>query len=263
MRQEVVDLVSYVYQSGRPVQDLLTSNVALARNAELMKVYGQTVAAPQSFNESSAVRLPATERAGLATRAGFIMNSGESERPVIRGLQVMGDLLCSEVKGQVPSDAATTPLPTGLFTTREKYDQVTAGPACIGCHAQINPVGNAFAEYNAFGGFQRNEPIFVNGAFRQDLPTNARVNLQASVQEDVVVEGGVAFSRWMSTSAHFRACMTKKYQTYSQRLSALPTSNNSCDMSRMAEIVRNNGSLSDFLRVPAVNTKFRRRNLGL
>lgn len=261
MRQEILDLVTYLNQNGRPVQDLLTSNVATARNADLMRVYGQTTAAPTTFNETSAVRLPAEERAGIATRAGYLYNSTDTERPVVRGLHVMDDFLCSEVKGQIPPQASMTVIPSGILTTREKYEQATASSSCTGCHAQINPIGNAFAKYNAFGGFQVNEPIFVDGVFRQTLPVSSRVSLQAALQENVTVEDGVEFSRWMATSAHFRACLTKKYHTYVQRLNAMPTATNSCDMSRMSEIIRNNGSLTDFFRAPAVDSRFRRRTL--
>ena len=262
MRQELIDFVGYLYREGRPVQDLLTSNVSVARHPDLMKIYGQATAAPATFGESSAVRLPATERAGITTRAGYLINSGDSERPVMRGLHVMSDFLCAEVKGRIPAEAAMAVIPTGLLTTREKYDQLTSSSSCTGCHSQINPVGNAFAQYNAFGGYQPSEPIFVDGTYRQDLPTNSRVNLQASLQENISVEGGAEFSQWIAQSSHFRACFSRQYQAYSQRLSALPTSNNSCDMRRMSEIIRNNGSLSDFMRAPAADPRFRRRTLG-
>lgn len=261
MRQELIDFVSYLYQGGRPVQELMTSNVALARQPDLMRIYGQTTAAPATFNEATAVRLPAEQRAGLATRAGYLYNSGESERPVIRGLHVLSDFLCTEVKGQVPAEAAMTAIPTGLFTTRAKYDQVTAGSACIGCHSQINPVGNAFANYNAFGAFQLSEPIFVDNVYHQDLPVDSRVNLLASVQQDVTVAGGIEFSQWMATSTHFQSCFSRHYQTYTQRLSTMTAATNSCDMRRMAEVIRNNGSLVDFMRAPAVDARFRRRTL--
>ena len=262
MRQELIDFVGYLYKEGRPVQDLLTSNVSVARHPDLMKIYGQTTAAPGTFGESTAVRLPATERGGITTRAGYLINAGESERPVMRGLHVMSDFLCAEVKGRIPAEAASAVIPAGLLTTREKYDQVTSSSSCTGCHSQINPVGNAFAQYNAFGGFQRSEPIFVDGTYRQDLPTNSRVNLQASLQENVSVDGGAEFSQWIAQSSHFRACFSRQYQAYSQRLPALPTSNNSCDMRRMSEIIRNNGSLADFMRAPAADPRFRRRTLG-
>lgn len=262
MRQELLDLVSYLYRDGRPVQELMTSNVALARQADLMRVYGQSTPAPASFNEASAVRLPASQRAGLATRAGYLYHAGDSERPVVRGLHVMADFLCTEVKGAAPAGAASTPIPSGLFTTREKYDQITSSSTCIGCHSQINPIGNAFAHYNAFGGFQLSEPIFVDGVYRQNLPVNSQVNLQASLQDNVNLDGGVAFSQWIASSSHFRSCFSKKYQTYTQRLAIMPTATASCDMRRMSEVIRNNGSLADFMRAPAVDARFRRRTLG-
>ena len=261
MRQELLDFVTYIYQAGRPVQDLITSNVSLARQADLMRIYGQTTAAPATFNETTAVRLPAAERAGIMTRAGYLYYSGESERPVIRGVHVMADFLCAEVKGQVPAEAAMTPIPEGLFTTREKYEQITSSSSCSGCHSQINPVGNAFSSYNAFGGYQAMEPVFVNGTFRQNLATDARVNLQATLHENVTVQGGVEFSQWIARSNHFRACFSRQYQAYTQRLSTLPTATNSCDMQRMSEVISNNGSLVDFLRAPATGVEFRRRNL--
>lgn len=261
MRQELIDFTTYLYQAGRPVQELLTSNVSTARQSELMKVYGVTTPAPSSFNESTAVRLPANERSGILTRAGYLYNSGESERPVVRGLHVMNDILCTEVKGTVPPAAAMTALPTGLFTTREKYDHATSGSSCIGCHGQINPIGNAFAKYNSFGGYQLSEPIFVDGVYRQDLPVNSRVNLQVPLQTNEEVEDGVAFSEWIAKSTHFQSCLTKKYQTYTQRLATTPSTTSSCDMQRMSEIIKNNGSLSDFLRAPASNSKFRARTL--
>jgi hypothetical protein len=262
MREEILDLANYLYSAGRPVKELLTSNVSFARNNDLMQIYGQNNPAPNNTNENNAIRFPTGERSGIPTRAGYLYNSGDSDNPVVRGVHMMSDFLCTQVRGTIPAEAAMAVPPMGVLTTRDKFEQMTSPSSCVGCHSQINPLGFAYANYNAFGGFQEQEPIFDDGSLQATLPVNATVDLQAAVGENVTVDGGVEFNAWIAESRHFNQCFSRIYHTYNQRLNDRPTTVDSCEMQRLSDVIINNGSLQDFFRAPAADIRFRYRTIS-
>jgi len=260
---EVLELSSYLYSASRPVTELLTSNVSFARQAGLMRIYGQTTAAPQTVTEANAVRFPAGERSGLITRSAYLVAGDHTERPVMRGLHVRRDLLCLDLAGAPPPDAFNTPLPTGTdMTTREKYHAITSGGSCVGCHAQINPPGFALSRYNALGGHQTMEPIFdANGQFVRELPVDAAITTSAFMSESRSINGAVEFSDYISRSQEFKRCLTQHYYSYLRGLTQRTQSQNSCAMNRMYQAIDSGGSMTDFVRAPALDARFKLRQL--
>lgn len=263
MQQEIVDLVSYINSQSRPVREILTSNISFARNPDLMRIYGQTTVAPVSVTEQTAVRFPASQRSGLLTRAGYLFGGSHTERPIMRGVHIQEQFLCRTVSGSAPPDATQTQLPTNEnLTTREKYQQITSGASCIGCHSQINPIGFAFSHYNTLGAFQSSEPVFnSNNVFVQYLPTNSIVNLQVAMGLDVVSNSAVEYSQIVADSRDFKRCMSQHYFSYSNGLRSKTNLQNSCSMQRMYQTIESNGTLNEFFRAPAEHPSFKLRTL--
>ncbi len=263
MQQEIVDLVSYINGQSRPVKEILTSNVSFARNTDLMRIYGQTTAAPATVTEQNAVRFPASQRSGILTRAGYLYGGSHTERPIMRGVHIQEQFLCRTVNGSPPPNATTTALPTNdTMTTREKYQQITSAASCIGCHSQINPIGFAFSQFNTLGAFQESEPVFnSSNVFVQYLRTSATVNLQVAMGLDVVSNSAVEYSQIVADSRDFKRCMSQHYFSYTQGLRSKTNVQNSCSMQRMYQTIEDNGSLNEFFRAPAQQPNFKLRNL--
>lgn len=263
MQREIIDLVAYLNNQSRPVREILTSNVSFARHPDLMRIYGQTTAAPATVTEQTAVRFPASQRGGILTRAGYLFGGSHTERPIIRGVHIQEQFLCRTVSGSVPPNATQTSLPTSEnLTTREKYQQITSGSSCIGCHSQINPIGFAFSQYNTLGAFQTSEPVFnANNVFVQYLPTNSVVNLQVAMGLDVVSNNAIEYSQIVADSRDFKRCFSQHYYSYSNGLRSRTTQQNSCSMQRMYQTIDNNGTLNEFFRAPAEQANFKLRTL--
>lgn len=263
MQQEIIDLVSYINSQSRPVREILTSNVSFARNADLMRIYGQTTAAPATVTEQNAVRFPASQRSGILTRAGYLFGGSHTERPIMRGVHIQEQFLCRTVNGTAPPGATTTQLPVNEnMTTREKYQQITGAASCVGCHSQINPIGFAFSQFNTLGAFQESEPSFnSSNVFVQYLRTNATVDLQVAMGLNVVSNSAVEYSQIVADSRDFKRCMSQHFYSYSEGLRSKTNLQNSCSMQRMYQTIDNNGTLNEFFRAPAQQPNYRLRNL--
>ncbi len=266
MTDELVELTKYISKNNRPVKELFTTNISFARNPSLMKIYGQTTAAPANVTEANAVRFPAGERSGLLTRAGYLFSGGHSENPIKRGIHIRQQMFCLTLASPPAgaSDQLNPPVPDVNLTTRERYAAKTAVPACIGCHAQINPVGFAFSKYNSFGALQIQEPIYDGGNPAQlirYLPTDSTANLAPAVGLNANVKDGVEFSELVADSSLFKGCLTQNMYTFAQGLSALPTSTNSCAMNRMYKSLEGAATLQDFIKSAAQDPRFRYRKI--
>lgn len=267
MADEVSELARFVTKNKRPLKELFTSDISFARNASLMRIYGQTTAAPATVTTANAVRFPAGERSGLLTRAGVLFSGGHSENPVTRGIHVRKQMFCLTVAAP-PSELTNEinpPVLNATMTTRERYAVKTAPAACIGCHSQINPVGFVFSKYNSFGQVQTQEPIFDAGSppqLARYLATDSSANLAAAIGQNVNVQDGVEFSTLVSDSPQFKKCVTQHLYTYAQGLSAMPTTTNSCAMSKMYQTIESGqGTLMDFFKSSALDSRFRYRTI--
>lgn len=265
MIQEVIDLVNYIAKNNRPASELFTSNVSLARDPSLMRLYNQTVPAPTTVTEQNAVRFPSGERSGLLTRAAMLFSGSHSENPILRGIHIRKYLMCLQMSDPppgLPADSFTPPMLDANLTTRQRYHNKTSGVSCVGCHSQINPVGFAFSKYNAFGSYQNSEPIFdINNQLVNSLSTDARVNLQLALAINLDTSDAVDFSEYVSRSKEFKKCITEKFYTYANGLSEKPASNFSCSMNRMYQGLDTGATLQDFFKSTVLDSRFRFRKI--
>jgi hypothetical protein len=156
-------VASIVTQPEGSLAELLTSTQVPMHGA-LGYLYGVEV--PGLSPEDDAwidVELPADQRAGVLTLAGFLSAHATETRahPVKRGVFVLDRLFCahppappgdidtSVVEGQGGDD-----LPT---SNRDRYAAHTDNDACRDCHEAIDPFGFAFEHYNAAGVYWTHE----------------------------------------------------------------------------------------------------------
>ncbi len=264
MISEIQELITYVSSSNRSYKEIFTSNVSFARNAELMKVYGQSLAVPATVTEANAVRFPAGERSGILTRAALLFSGAGSENPIMRGIHIRKDVLCLKLADPPANlgDALSAPPLDPNLTTRERYQVKTSQAACIGCHSQINPVGFSLSKYNALGSFQPTEPIFdVNGNKINELATDARANLSVPLGVNKEVQSGMEFSSEVADSTQFKKCFTQNFYSYAYGLNERTTVVDSCAMNKMYSELDNGGTLQGFFKSAALDPNFRKRKI--
>ena len=265
MINEVEELYSYTARSRGSFQRLFTSDISFARSSGLMSLYGQSTPAAASVTESNAVRFPAGQRAGLLTRGALLVSGSEIPSPIIRGIHIRKEILCMTL-GQPPGDALdifnNTPAPH-VSTTRDKVQIKTSGASCIGCHNLINPLGFALSNYNSFGSYITQEPIFsqTSNTIQTTVPINSQVNLSAIISEgNTNVNGGVDYSQSLSQQTAAKVCFSEKVMRYAFNRDVSSTAD-ACRLERIYNNLDESGFLIDTLRSSAMDYEFRLRRL--
>lgn len=155
MQKELSLFVASVLEKGGGLNELLTSRTGFV-NARLAALYGLDTSGldDENFKE---VELPAGERSGILTRAGFLAWHGDNARPdtILRGAWINRRILCKD-PGDPPDAAVGAVLPEGPATNREKVTALTGLGTCgEGCHSTVlNPVGFAFERYGGIGEYR-------------------------------------------------------------------------------------------------------------
>ncbi len=264
MINDVEELGAYTVSSRGSFEDLFTSNVSFARNQNLMNVYGVSRAAPMQVTESNAVRFPAGERGGILTRGPFLVSGSEFTNPILRGAHLRKDILCMDL-GSPPADAldqfnaVETP---HILSTREKVGIKTSGAACVGCHNLINPLGFGFSNYDAFGRFIDQEPIFNETQNSVDayVDVNSQVDLSDVLGAGAEAANAIELSQQLSENTAVRACFAKKFMHYAYNR-PVDTQTDGCRLDRIYNNLDNEGRLIDMVRAAILGPEFRLRKI--
>jgi len=142
-----------VVDQGGGLKELLTSTTTFV-NLRLAKIYGLDTTG-RTVDKFEQVELDPS-RAGLLTRAGFLAWKGRSSQPdtILRGVFINRLVLCQTL-GDPPPAAAGAML-GNQPTDRERVEALTGKGTCgETCHGNyIDPVGYAFENFDAIGGFR-------------------------------------------------------------------------------------------------------------
>jgi hypothetical protein len=159
------------------LKTLLTSSQGFP-NGPLFGVYG--VSMPAGYAAGTPVQLDARQRFGILTQAAFLMKWAHAEQtsPVHRGIVVRENLLCGKILPPPANLVITLPPPSEVTTTRQRFAEHVASPACGACHKDIDPLGLAFEHYDSVGRYRTNDglsAVDASGSF-----TNVRDDLQGT-----------------------------------------------------------------------------------
>lgn len=176
--QETELFANYVLRQGDGrLKTLLTSSQGFP-NGPLFGVYG--VSMPPGYAAGTPVQLDAGQRFGILTQAAFLMKWAHAEQtsPVHRGIVVRENLLCGKILPPPANLVITLPPPSEVTTTRQRFAEHVASPACGACHKDIDPLGLAFEHYDSVGRYRTNDglsAVDASGSF-----TNVRDDLQGT-----------------------------------------------------------------------------------
>jgi hypothetical protein len=172
-------------------------------NASLAALYG--VEGPSDDSTWMEVELPASERAGFLTRAGFLASHAHERNasPPLRGVFVMERLLCEALPAPPPGvDLSRPEAPPGeARTNRQLFEQRTASTTCRACHDRIDGFGFGFENYDAAGAYREEE---------QGLSIDASGNLSGTDVDGPYV-GAIELSEALAESETVRACTTRQW----------------------------------------------------
>jgi hypothetical protein len=139
--------------------------------------------------------------------------------PVHRGKFVRERLLCQVVPPPPVDAMVTPPVVSPDATTRERFAQHQADPACAGCHLMMDSIGLGFEHYDAMGQWRDDEnglPIDATGELvGSDMagPFNGAIELAQKLAQSTDVANCIAdtwfrFAQGRSESPDDEATLT-------------------------------------------------------
>jgi len=194
---------SYVFRQGDGrLGTLLTSNLAFPRGP-LFQVYA--AAEPADFQPGTSVTLDPGQRAGLLTQSAFLMRHAHADQtsPVHRGILIRENLLCGKIIPPPPTVVVTLPPVDAATTTRQRFAQHVADPACGACHKDLDPLGLGFENYDAVGAYRTMDglgAVDASGAF-----TNVRPDLEGPFV------GAVQMAQALAQSSEVADCVSRQW----------------------------------------------------
>ena len=142
-----------ILRNDRPVTEFLHSDWSML-NERLAELYG----VPDVHgSELRKVSLPAgSHRGGVLTQAAVlkVTANGTNTSPVVRGAWVLDHLLGTPPPPPPKDVPAIEPDIRGAKTIREQLTKHRSIERCAGCHAKIDPLGNALENFDVIGGWR-------------------------------------------------------------------------------------------------------------
>jgi mono/diheme cytochrome c family protein len=145
--------VESILREERSVLELITANYTYV-NERLAEHYDLPYVKGEHFRR---VELPAgSHRGGLLGQGSILALTSYPTRtsPVLRGKYVLDNLLAAPPPPpppDVPALDTEAPGERATTTLREAMAAHRANPECAGCHAQMDPIGFAFENFDAVG----------------------------------------------------------------------------------------------------------------
>jgi hypothetical protein len=196
--------------------DLLTSTTFPA-NTRVAELLG---ASPVAAGKWENVDVTSTKRAGILGHPSFLAAHAYAgyPSPVLRGVFVMGSILCAP-PSPPPADVDVTPPASGeedpageVVTNRDHYNEATKEDRCQGCHSIINGIGFGFENFDTMGRYRdtdNGQPVDASGSV-----------LGITYQNEVELASGIAGTDM------FRACVVDKWMNYA--LGGSPLAQDKC-----------------------------------
>ncbi len=172
-------------------------------NEPLAVVYGISGV---SGTDLVAHELPAAERAGLLTLAGFLTaHSGESEgSPIFRGKFLRERLLCDPMP---PPPDNIPPLPAAAVDVgiKQRHLEHAAVSPCKDCHLRMDFIGFGLDNFDALGTYHQTDALG---------PIDAAGQVYGLDGTDPTFNGPLELMQLLGGSDQVRRCLTKEWFRY-------------------------------------------------
>lgn len=179
---------------GASIRALLSAGFASV-DPPMARFYGFDAYGPRVSLKNSA-------RLGLLQQASFLAAHAHEDitSPVKRGDFVMRKLLCTTLpRPQELNIEVTIPAPNPTQTTRERFTEHVSNTSCRACHAQIDPLGYTFENFDAAGRERKRQND-------KDIVTRAAVSLDGKGYD---FENSTDLSRWLAQNESTHACFAR------------------------------------------------------
>jgi hypothetical protein len=188
MQEEPIAVFQEMLKNNDSILNFLHADYTLA-NERLAKHYGMDGVYGNHFRR---VPLDAqTKRGGLLTQAGLLaMNSdGKDSHPLKRGIWLLKSLLNDPPPPPPPAvpviDLADPEI--AKLTLKQRIENHRNQPACLSCHAKIDPWGIAFENFDAIGNWRtqiQGQPVEASSVLLNGHKLNGLEDLKRFLLEN-------------------------------------------------------------------------------
>jgi hypothetical protein len=231
MKDDTASFANWVLTEGDGrLETLLTGAFTLSDDPALLALYG--VSLPAGYVAGDPIPLPADQRAGLLTQPAVMAEHAHANQtsPVHRGKLVRENLLCQILPPPPPEVDNVPPDPEPGISTRERFEQHRADPACSSCHQLIDPLGFGFEHYDGIGAFRT-----MDG----DVPVDATGEVLATQESNGTFDGAVELAGMLAQTPEVRDCMARQWFRFS--LGRMDDDQDQCTMDRLATAFEDSG----------------------
>jgi hypothetical protein len=223
-KQELELFIDSILRSDRSVVDLLTADHTFL-NERLGGIYGMDNIKGHQFRR---VTLENTARHGLLGKAAILNLTANPNRtsPVLRGAWILDRLMGTPPAPPPPNVEPLSENRGGQpKTVRERIELHRSKPACMGCHAVMDPLGFALENFDTIGQFRT-------------LDSGAKIDPSGVLPDGTLIKGPEDLRRALTARPdQFVQALTENLLTY-----ALGRSLEYRDMPAARKIVRDAGA---------------------
>lgn len=190
LKQEPIEFIQYLIRKNLPVKDLISSDFMVAN--EVVASYYDLADKTESGFQFVAFLHGRRELGGILTQSAIMagLSDGRESNPVKRGAWVARKIIAEPPADPPPNVPALKADEKGL-TLRQRLEQHRSQPACMQCHAKIDPWGVAFEEYDA-GGRRKQQSVDARSTLPDKTEITGADDLKRYLGEDRIDQ--VAFS---------------------------------------------------------------------
>jgi hypothetical protein len=192
-------------------------------NSDLAKLYG--VKGPSDAATFSKVSFDPSQRSGVLTQASIMSTyaSANESSPVKRGKWVRTRMLCQDLPDPPPGIPAL-PAPTQGVSTRQRFAEHTANPACSGCHKLIDGLGFGLERYDGIGQLR---------SLDHGVAIDSRGEITNTSDADGPYDGGPQLASILAGSQHVSDCVPTQWLRYA--LGRREQADDACSLAAMQD----------------------------
>ena len=199
LKQEPAEFLQYLIRNNLPVRNLIQSNVVVA-NEIVAGYYGLGDKTESGF-EFIAIPHGRPELGGVITQAAVLagLSDGRESNPVKRGAWLARKIIAEPPADPPPNVPALKEETQGL-TLRRRLEQHRNQPACMQCHAKIDPWGVALEEFDA-GGRLKQQSVDASSTLPDQTRVSGANDLKRYLGEDRIDQVAFSFLKHLATYA--------------------------------------------------------------
>lgn len=213
LQAEAYEFFAHVFwRDDGDFAELMASDAAFPRSEALATVFGSAIATGDT-------PVAAAAHAGAMHRPAMLASGGLRTSPILRGAHVRKRFFCDVMPLPDPAAVEDRQEEVGDLEGMANRDRVTAltdAPACVGCHAFINPVGFAFEGYDPLGVPRTSETVVdADGNVLATWPIDTRVeDVRLEEGDPITLEDSTTITAAMIESYDARACFAQRVFEY-------------------------------------------------